>query len=448
MRIRQICVKKLFGIFDHAIPMNLQDRITIIHGPNGFGKTTLLKMLDGVFNSKNAVLRTTPFERFGIDFDDGSRLEVTKPNGSNKSLRKRPALEFSFKKPGAEPQTESLRPLEHEEAVELDFPVGMFDRIPGLQRVGPNEWLYVPDNEVLGVEDVLERFGQYLPIPPRFHDRSSEEKWLQDVRSAVPVRFIQTQRLLSPRDVRRPSRYEAEAVATMPAVQRYSQELARSIQAKLAEYATLSQSLDRSFPTRIVTGTAKAELTPELLTAKLSELEQKRSRFMEAGLLEREKDSAFEFPGKIDETKLGVLSVYVKDVEQKLSVLDEMAARIELLKNIINERFAYKNVTITRDGGFEFATDSGRPLAPTSLSSGEQHEVVLLYELLFNIKPNLLVLIDEPEISLHVAWQDQFLRDLSEMTKLSQFDAVLATHSPQIISNRWDLTVQLRSPER
>ena len=82
-----------------------------------------------------------------------------------------------------------------------------------------------------------------------------------------------------------------------------------------------------------------------------------------------------------------------------------------------------------------------------SLSSGEQHELVLFYELLFKVEPNALVLLDEPEISLHLAWQQQFLGDLVEMVKLSSFDVLVATHSPGIIGKRWDLTVELKGPD-
>ena len=80
------------------------------------------------------------------------------------------------------------------------------------------------------------------------------------------------------------------------------------------------------------------------------------------------------------------------------------------------------------------------------LSSGEQHELVVLYNLLFVVSPNTLILIDEPEISLHVEWQEIFIRDLVEIAKLSKIDVLLATHSPSIIHDRWDLTIQLKSP--
>jgi predicted ATP-binding protein involved in virulence len=94
------------------------------------------------------------------------------------------------------------------------------------------------------------------------------------------------------------------------------------------------------------------------------------------------------------------------------------------------------------------AIANGKSLSPTDLSSGEQHELVLLYELLFKVQPNSLVLIDEPELSLHVGWQSQFLQDLQEITKLADLDILMATHSPDIIQDRWDLTVELKGPEK
>ena len=88
----------------------------------------------------------------------------------------------------------------------------------------------------------------------------------------------------------------------------------------------------------------------------------------------------------------------------------------------------------------------GQNLPLHSLSSGEQHELVLHYDLLFKTRPNTVVLIDEPEISLHVAWQKNFLSDLMEIVRISGFDAVVATHSPYIVGDRDDLMVGLGDP--
>ena len=78
MRIIEISVTKLFGIFDHTIPLNLDDRITIIHGDNGFGKTIILKMLYGLFNQRYSELLNIPFQKFQVKFDDNSVLSVDK----------------------------------------------------------------------------------------------------------------------------------------------------------------------------------------------------------------------------------------------------------------------------------------------------------------------------------------------------------------------------------
>ncbi|MGH7121406.1 MAG: AAA family ATPase, partial [Acetobacteraceae bacterium] len=75
------------------------------------------------------------------------------------------------------------------------------------------------------------------------------------------------------------------------------------------------------------------------------------------------------------------------------------------------------------------------------------HELVLLYYLLFRVRPNTLVMIDEPELSLHVTWQKRFLPDLLLLVSTVAFDALLATHSPFIIGDRSDLALALPAAE-
>lgn len=59
-RIKQVSVTNLFGIFNHIIPLYMGDRITIIHGPNGFGKTIMLKLLNELFSQGSVVLQIYP----------------------------------------------------------------------------------------------------------------------------------------------------------------------------------------------------------------------------------------------------------------------------------------------------------------------------------------------------------------------------------------------------
>lgn len=66
--------------------------------------------------------------------------------------------------------------------------------------------------------------------------------------------------------------------------------------------------------------------------------------------------------------------------------------------------------------------------------------------MLFAAAPGSLVLIDEPEISLHAAWKHSFVDDVSRIARLNDLQVVLATHSTAIINGKWDLVRELTLP--
>ena len=99
-------------------------------------------------------------------------------------------------------------------------------------------------------------------------------------------------------------------------------------------------------------------------------------------------------PKRFDDTTQRVLGVYIADTERKLSVFDDMLGRIELIRSIVDARFLQKKISIDRREGFVARTRDGEQLDLSGLSSGEQHELVLLYELLFRAQPNTFILID------------------------------------------------------
>lgn len=446
MRITNISVEGLFGIFNHEVPLNLDDRITIIHGPNGLGKTVLLTMINSLFAGRFSIFRTIPFNTFSVAFDDGRRLSLSRATQSV-HLDEGPAqpvenlmVELLSR---SEPRQSSM--IELQKDTRMQFPLDALGHfIPELGRIGPSTWIYYPTQETLSMDEVLDRFADRLPAEMR--PRETQPDWLAQIRANVNIKFIETQRLLAYAKGRRVREFDT-GTSMIPAVRNYSEELADMIQAKLAEYATLSQSLDRSFPARLVKNAGNVSRSIDELRMDLNALEDKRERLEVAGLLDKEEEIGFREFLNIDPGNISVLSVYIEDVKRKLSVFDELTNKIDLLIKIVNGRFLYKEMSIGKRDGFVFKTSDGRRVPIANLSSGEQHELVLFYELLFKVKRDSLILIDEPELSLHVVWQQQFLSDMEEITKLSGFDILIATHSPQIIHDRWDLTVQLKGPQ-
>ena len=139
------------------------------------------------------------------------------------------------------------------------------------------------------------------------------------------------------------------------------------------------------------------------------------------------------------------LKIYFDDFDEKYAVFQELIAKLDLFTRIINQRLNFKKIKISRNSGFEII-DSEQPnkvLKLSQLSSGEKQEIVLFYDLIFDTKEELLLLIDEPEISLHITWQKKFLDDLLEVAKLIKLQVIVATHSPQIVSNHLDIQIDL-----
>lgn len=168
---------------------------------------------------------------------------------------------------------------------------------------------------------------------------------------------------------------------------------------------------------------------------------------MAVGLADQVANGPILATNRIDAGTKAVLSLYIEDTRQKLAVFDDIAPKIELLTRIINKRFLYKDMTVSRKDGFVFTTPRGIRLALEHLSSGEQHELILSYELLFKALPGSFIMIDEPEISLHVVWQEQFLQDVQEITRLADVDLLIATHSPDIIDGHRNLVIELEGPK-
>lgn len=461
-RIRQISIKNLFGIFHHDIMLNMDERVTIIHSPNGFGKTAILKLLNELFTQGTSVIRTTPFDEFHVYFEDQGHFWIEKKigevnllddNGKSVERIRRPQVMFHFSDSEGKPVFEWELP-EREVLVRHFQPhfqilqQSLFER--QVEDRQPIEEAYEESlRYLLTAEEsaLLAQEKKWATVQAKVGVHGEEQSWFQEIRDSVPIRFIETQRLLNAtaetrnqRTVRRP--------ALLPAVTLYSEELSKTITARLADSSTLTQSLDRTFPSRLVDlATRQSDISESELRKKLAELEMKRKSLVAVGLADQNANDAILAANRIDANTKAVLSLYIEDTQQKLAIFNDIVPQIELLTQIINKRFLYKEMSISRKDGFVFTTPKGTRLALETLSSGEQHELILFYELLFKASPGSLIMIDEPEISLHVMWQEQFLQDVQDITRLADVDVLIATHSPDIIDGHRDLVVELEGPE-
>jgi predicted ATPase len=96
-----------------------------------------------------------------------------------------------------------------------------------------------------------------------------------------------------------------------------------------------------------------------------------------------------------------------------------------------------KYVSVSERGSLEVAvTNPGERRSIGALSSGERQIVVMLAHLALNkrLTGSGVFIVDEPELSLHIAWQERFVDAILEANPSVQL--IMATHSPAIILDR------------
>ena len=134
-----------------------------------------------------------------------------------------------------------------------------------------------------------------------------------------------------------------------------------------------------------------------------------------------------------------MIEIFAKNTLRKFDVLEGTRQQLELLRTFLNNHYRGKSAVFDRDNGLGFRLEDGASLSPHQLSSGEQQMFVLAYQLLFVARRGTLLLIDEPEISLHVGWQNTFVDDIAHLGQGRGLAFLLATHSPTLIGGRSDL---------
>jgi hypothetical protein len=280
--------------------------------------------------------------------------------------------------------------------------------------------------------------AQRFPVDMSFEMGEAPE-WLSSFWKSFDCSLIEEQRLL-----RMDMLHETRVPRMQRAVTEFSEHLQELIGRALTKYGEKSQQLDRSFPQRMLSSFGSPAPSTEQITKRYSELERLCADLRQASLVEPESPMLpLQEAGLQDEHMLKVLALYADDLSQKLSVFQDLYRRITLFVDLMNNYFTHKSVQISREG-IGFKTETGDMLDPASLSSGEQHILVLFFSLLFK-SPSTphLVLIDEPELSLHPRWQMRLVDDLVRIRELSQTDFILASHSPQIFQGHWEMARDL-----
>ena len=113
----------------------------------------------------------------------------------------------------------------------------------------------------------------------------------------------------------------------------------------------------------------------------------------------------------------------------------ELSKSKALFQDIVDSLFKDTYKTIDRRSNEIILIQADERLEPYCLSSGEKQMLVILLTVLIQDYKHCVLLMDEPEVSLHIEWQQQLISLVRQLNPNVQI--VLTTHSPAVIMNGW-----------
>ncbi|HEX5307625.1 MAG TPA: AAA family ATPase [Solirubrobacteraceae bacterium] len=406
-------IEGLFGsrkiAFEAAV-----DGPTLLYGTNGAGKSTVLRLIDDVAHARWNTILVRPFAKITLRFRSGGRLVVSKDASGLVVV-----LNDVTWTATPEQIAEARRRLEfrRQRAVEA-----------GRTTL---------ENRQAALFDA--------------NDLDDDSRWILTIPKLFPVFLIEDQRLVAVSNAHRGPHRQAGLQA---AVSRFASDLRTEIDQALGAYAAQSQTLDRLFPMKIARAVEASEASDDSnassidLRESLDEVQRERSELQTVGLLGREEGPVEFDAARLEAARLRpVIQTFAEDTLAKFSVLRDLRTRLQLFSTFLNQHYQGKMVETSREQGFVIRLDDGDVLHASQLSSGEQQMLALAFRILFRSQPGTLILIDEPELSLHVVWQSTLIEDLVAMGNARDVTFLLATHSPTLIGDRANLMRSLDEDE-
>ena len=113
----------------------------------------------------------------------------------------------------------------------------------------------------------------------------------------------------------------------------------------------------------------------------------------------------------------------------------KISAPKQLFQDLIDKLFKNTGKKIVRTENEIRFSQIGETLTPYQLSSGEKQMLAILLTVLVEDLQPYVLFMDEPEVSLHVDWQEQLIDLILQLNPNVQI--ILTTHSPAVIMNGW-----------
>lgn len=421
--IDQYTVKKLWGYKTYSI--QLHEDVNVIIGPNASGKTTLINILYDALTANFSRLFRTEFSEVSITLKafEGNGTETVSVDRGDEGVRITIGKK-AFRVPGKAfppfPEAAVMRNVPSA-VLAAHFGLDIRDVQTPLRGLVPAVWLPV---------------SRRLPIAEEEEaaSRSLHRKPLESVDECLAelVEKLQQYRLALNSDLA---------------------ELRKDFQRHALENILYDKQHDqwtgRSRPRVPPSDNDKLQLLQAFRDVGLVDARMEK-RIDEHFSAARESITKFtNSKGEIDINAILILPLlartqamveFAQELETKRGALFEPLQQYE---KIVNDFLNDKRISVSDRGELIITPDrKGQgQLKWRHLSSGEKQILILLTQALVSGRSPVVYVADEPELSLHVTWQEKLLSSLTKLAGRCQF--IVATHSPDIAAGFGEKVIDL-----
>ncbi|MDC3741324.1 AAA family ATPase [Pseudomonas syringae pv. syringae] len=403
--VDNVYIKGFWG--DHLIDISFREDFNFIVGVNGSGKSTFLNLLAGVFRADIKPLSKYEFEYIRIELKDLKTKR--KPCIEVRKDLSLPFFEAQYKiwdSSSDKPFSYTLSEVDSFESRVSSGSLKIRMQLPGSKSAGRSlkehldellnlTWLSVHRSETVTekriepldakLEDLFNRLVRYLSSLSRQVNRLYEGFQEQIFLSLLSVDDVSGAKIPSK------SKIEKERLALIQIFNQFQMGKSKHLEEIKNKFDVVEKVISR---------VQKGGISIAEDTLQLFALQR----------IERAVDS------------------WEKVTKEKNEIL---APRNVFLK-LLNELMQRKSLDFSERNELEITTQSGKMLTPFQLSSGEKQMLIILGEALLQENKSYIYMADEPELSLHVEWQEKLAEYISLLNPSAQ--VIFATHSPDVIS--------------
>lgn len=428
-KIKKVKIDGFWG--DKSVKLQFNDNINFLIGVNGSGKTTIINLIAACLNADFSTLDKAEFNKIRIDFFEfyinnkkettPTYIEVEKTENENSPYRN---IIFKIKLASdSKAKVFKLNELEEENLFRYNI-YNDYRLNKSIQRSGQIE---------RDINTALKGFVNltWLSIhrTSGLHRNNDDKGFESTIDQKIKELSIDLAKYFGILD----RRYSME-----------TEKFQKNIFLSLIEGESKNDIL--SISTDLEPNQEKDSLRQIFLLFKLQEnefnskLEKHFKSFEEAKVAITKKDSV-----TLNHLASLISTRRIHSIVQEWNLLNEMKININKPKFIfieeINNLFQRKKVFINERNELLVETESGKIFQLANLSSGEKQLLIILGQSLLQENTNHIYIADEPELSLHVDWQEKLVSNLKNVNPNSQI--IFATHSPDIVGNFSDFVIKV-----